>query len=109
MTLTRDEASELRRLLDKICDGQQDCAHCPLVQAMLPEIRSDNNRYERMAGTPDRFADTLMQIQDGTDLSPMYCCKAECRKKQDECGDFTCTDDILRDCILEWLSGDEHK
>lgn len=30
MTLTRDEASELRRLLDKICDGQQDCAHCPM-------------------------------------------------------------------------------
>ena len=28
MTLTRDEAGELRRLLDKICDGQQDCAHC---------------------------------------------------------------------------------
>ena len=30
MTLTRDEAGELRRLLDKICDGQQDCAHCPM-------------------------------------------------------------------------------
>lgn len=30
MTLTRDEASELRRLLDKICDGQRDCAHCPM-------------------------------------------------------------------------------
>lgn len=30
MTLTRDEASELQRLLDKICDGQKDCAHCPM-------------------------------------------------------------------------------
>lgn len=30
MTLTHDEAGELRRLLDKICDGQQDCAHCPM-------------------------------------------------------------------------------
>ena len=30
MTLTREEAGELRRLLDKICDGQQDCAHCPM-------------------------------------------------------------------------------
>ena len=30
MTLTRDEAGELRRLLDKICDGQQDCVHCPM-------------------------------------------------------------------------------
>ena len=28
---------------------------------------------------------------------------------QDECEDFTCTDDMLRDCILEWLSGEEHK
>ena len=85
------------------------CADCPLVQAMLPDIRSDANRYERMAGTPERFADTLMQFQDGADLSPMYCLKAECRKKQDECGDFTCTDERLRGCILEWLSGDEHK
>lgn len=85
------------------------CADCPLVQAMLPEVRSDNNRYERMAGTPERFADTLIQIQDGTDLSQMYCCKAECRKKQNECEDFTCTDDMLRDCILEWMSVDEHK
>ena len=30
MTLTRDEASELRRLLDKICDGQRNCVHCPM-------------------------------------------------------------------------------
>ena len=30
MTLTREEAGELRRLLDKICDGQQDCVHCPM-------------------------------------------------------------------------------
>lgn len=118
MKITR--ADELVSIVcDKLCkyplmaSGQEQleeiCADCPLVQAMLPEIRSDNNRYERMAGTPERFADTLMQIQDGTDLSQMYCCKAECRKKQDECEDFTCTDDMLRDCILEWLSGDEHK
>ena len=62
-----------------------------------------------MAGTPERFAETLMQIQDGTDLSQMYCCKAERWKMQDECEDFTCTGDMLRGCILEWLSGDEHK
>lgn len=30
MTLTREEAGALRRLLDKICDGQQDCVHCPM-------------------------------------------------------------------------------
>lgn len=30
MTLTREEAGALRRLLDKICDGQRDCAHCPM-------------------------------------------------------------------------------
>ena len=80
-------------------------------ERLVKELRigCDNNRYERMAGTPERFADTLMQIQDGTDLSLMYCCKAECRKKQDECKDFACTDERLRGCILEWLSGDEHK
>lgn len=26
-----------------------------------------------------------------------------------QCKDFTCTDDRLRDCILEWLSGDDAK
>ena len=62
-----------------------------------------------MAGTPERFADTLMQIQDGQDLSPMYCLNAECQEMIDECEDFTCTDDMMRDCILEWLSEDEHK
>lgn len=81
MKITR--ADELCSIVcDKLCkyplmaSGQEQleeiCADCPLVQAMLPEIRSDNNRYERMAGTPERLADTLMQIQDGTDLSPMY-------------------------------------
>lgn len=39
----------------------------------------------------------------------MYCLKAECREMQDECKDFACTDERLRGCILEWLSGDEHK
>lgn len=118
MKITR--ADELCSIVcDKLCkyplmaNSQEQleeiCADCPLVQAMLPEIRSDNNRYERMAGTPERFADTMMQIQDGAGLSPMYCiiCKEECWKKQGECEDFTCTDDRLRDCILEWLSGDE--
>ena len=38
MTLTRDEASELRRLLDKICDGQQDCAHCPMGYTPIRDL-----------------------------------------------------------------------
>lgn len=118
MKITR--ADELVSIVcDKLCkyplmaSGQEQleesCADCPLVQAMLPEIRSDANRYERMAGTPERFADTLMQIQDGADISPMYCIKAECRKMQDERDGFTCTDERLRGCILEWLSEDDAK
>lgn len=118
MKITR--ADELCSIVcDKLCKYplmansqeqlEESCADCPLVQAMLPEIRSDNNRYERIAGTPERFADTLMQFQDGADLSLMYCLKAECREMQDECKDFACTDERLRGCILEWLSGDEHK
>ena len=118
MKITR--ADELASIVcDKLCkyplmaNSQEQleeiCEDCPLVQAMLPEVRSDNNRYERMEGTPERFADTLMQFQDGTDLSPMYCCKAECRKMQEECEDFACTDERLRGCILEWLSGDDAK
>lgn len=38
MTLTRDEAGELRRLLDKICDGQKDCAHCPMGYTPAKEL-----------------------------------------------------------------------
>lgn len=70
MKITR--ADELCSIVcDKLCkyplmaNSQEQleeiCADCPLEQAMLPEVRSDNNRYERMAGTPERFADTLIR------------------------------------------------
>lgn len=30
MTLNREELGQLRTLLDKICDGQEDCSVCPM-------------------------------------------------------------------------------
>lgn len=30
MTLNREELRQLKVLLDKICDGQKNCAHCPM-------------------------------------------------------------------------------
>lgn len=30
MTLNREELEQLRTLLDKICDGQEDCSACPM-------------------------------------------------------------------------------
>ena len=30
MTLNREELEQLKTLLDKICDGQEDCSACPM-------------------------------------------------------------------------------
>ena len=30
MTLSREELEQLRTLLDKICDGHEDCSACPM-------------------------------------------------------------------------------
>lgn len=106
-----EDVEAIARTLYGECRGAETVAEKEAVAWVILN-RLDAGYADTVLGVvsaPGQFADTLMQIQDGADLSPMYCCKAECRKMQEECEDFTCKDDMLRDCILEWLSGDEHK
>lgn len=59
-------------------------------------------RYDKMAGTPERFADFFIKIYDRLDdETTQNLCKGMCVHCLDS--DINCTDENLKKCVLEWL------
>lgn len=62
--------------------------------------------YDKLAGTPERFADFFVQIYDKlTDEVVEGYCQGMCRACDDD--DVNCTDENLKKCVLTWLMREE--
>ena len=82
------------------------CRACPWKAASL---RTGGGRtvpqsnYVRLAGTPERLASFLVRYGGAPDTFSLNWCRDQSCGARLEDGDFTCTDEMLRGCILRWL------
>lgn len=70
-------------------------------------LRTERERtmtnYEKYAGTPERFAELVIQLDceggAGEELTRQFC-RGGCYREDD---DADCTDENLKKCIMAWL------
>lgn len=56
--------------------------------------------YEKYAGDTSRLADLVMSLEEGIGGLSAEFCTERC---MDRCGKADCTDENMRQCIVDWL------